>query len=96
MPRRSLAVVTHTSRALAPLGVGGPGKGEEGTGKGKGTRLAAVWAIVQAYAIVALVCTVYSFMFGGAVQTVVLDEAQVRVVLFTRDPARRKVAVPPV
>lgn len=89
MAGKSRTVVKHAaSKALAPLGTGGNVKGEGDSGDGgrgagddekQRSPLAAVWAIVQAYAIVALVCTIYNFIFGDAVQSKVPDEVQVRV-----------------
>ena len=78
MAGKSLTVV---KRSLAPLRAGGEknnmGKSEEKDGS-KQSPLYAVWAIVQAYAIVALVCTVYNSVFGRASHSKVPDEVQVR------------------
>jgi hypothetical protein len=79
--KSSLTVVKHAaSRALAPLGVGGDASGDGGDGASKQpSPMAAVWAIVQCYAIVALVLTAYSSVFGDAAHsTKVPDEVQVR------------------
>lgn len=76
MAGKSLTVV---KRALAPLGAGGVKNKEKNAGDGsKQSPLYAVWAIVQAYAIVALVCTVYNSVFGGPSHSKVPDEVQVR------------------
>ena len=56
---RSLLSEEEVKIKVVALGVGNKEMGEK-----QPSPLAAVWAIVQAYAIVALVCTVYNTVFG--------------------------------
>ena len=82
MGGKSLTVVKKrgASKALAPLG--GGEEAEENGGDAprdkKGSAATAVWGIVQAYAIVALVLTIYNSVYGAKVNHSVPDEVEVR------------------